>query len=192
MARIGVKVEATEENTTQRDFSNLPNGDYVLELTAGDVKVKNEGTRDQTITLSVTIDVIEPEDLKGRKLFGNYNLEHPKAQAQEIGQKQFACLLRALGMTEAPEDSDDLLFKSFMAKVGMGNDSKDLNADGTPKYAARNELKKYYYPDEGDMPEAKVDAPPTAANDNRPAATPAARPAAASGERPKTPWGAKK
>ncbi|MBB4192756.1 DUF669 domain-containing protein [Rhizobium aethiopicum] len=190
MAKIGVRVEATEENTQQRDFTNLPNGDYALEISASDIKEKNEGTRDHAINLSVTIDVLAPEELKGRKFFGNYNLQHPNSQVQEIGQRQFACLLRALGMNEAPEDSDELQFITFHARVGMGKDSKDKNADGTPKYAARNEIKKYYYPDEGNVPEPKVDAAPVAANDNRQASR---APAQQQESKPagRRPWGSK-
>ncbi|MBB4235082.1 DUF669 domain-containing protein [Rhizobium esperanzae] len=194
MAKIGVRVEATEENTQQRDFSNLPNGDYALEISASEIKEKNENTRDHAINLSVTIDVLAPEELKGRKIFSNYNLQHPNAQVQEIGQKQFACLLRALGMSEAPDDSDELHFVAFNAKIGMGKDSKEKNADGSPKYAARNEIKKYYYPDEGNIPEPSVEAAPPAraqapANDNRqPAGRPAPSPAAGGTRRP---WGSK-
>lgn len=191
MARIGVRVEATEENTQQRDFGNIPNGDYLLEITASEVREKNENTRDHAITLLTTFDVIEPAEFKGRKIFANFNLQHPKDDVQRIGQQQFACLLRALGMSEAPEDSEDLHLVSFMAKIGMGRDSKEKNVDGSPKYAARNEVKKYYYPDQGDMPQPSVDdvQPPAPANDNRQPAAAAARPAAAAtGSRP---WGKK-
>lgn len=192
MAKIGVRVEATEENTQQRDFTNLPNGDYQLEISASEIKEKNKDTRDHAINLSVTIDVLAPEELKGRKVFNNYNLQHPNSQTQEIGQRQFACLLRSLGLNEAPEDSDELHFISFFARIGMGKDSKEKNADGTPKYAARNELKKYYYPDEGNLPEPKVDAAPAAANDNRrTAATNDNKPAAAAAGTTRRPWGSK-
>lgn len=193
MARIGVQVQATEENTQQRDFTNLPNGDYRLEVSANTVNQKNEGTRDHSINLNLTIDVIAPDELKGRKLFVNYNLQHPKPDVQEIGQRQFACLLRALEMQEAPDDADELQFKEFGAKIGMGKDSKNKNADGTPQYPARNEIKKYYYPDEGPLPDPALDvvqpsaARPAAANDNRPAASRPA-PAAAAGGAKKNPW----
>ncbi|TGR71388.1 DUF669 domain-containing protein [bacterium M00.F.Ca.ET.194.01.1.1] len=192
MAKIGVRVEATEENTQQRDFTNLPNGDYQLEISASEIKEKNKDTRDHAINLSVTIDVLAPEELKGRKVFNNYNLQHPNPQVQEIGQRQFACLLRSLGLNEAPEDSDELHFISFMARIGMGKDSKEKNADGTPKYAARNELKKYYYPDEGNLPEAKVDAALAAANDNRrTTASNDNKPAATAAGTTRRPWGGK-
>ncbi|MBO0129140.1 DUF669 domain-containing protein [Agrobacterium burrii] len=192
MAKIGIRVEATEENTQQRDFTNLPNGDYQLEISASEIKEKNKDTRDHAINLSVTIDVLAPDELKGRKVFNNYNLQHPNPQTQEIGQRQFACLLRSLGLNEAPEDSDELHFISFMARIGMGKDSKEKNADGTPKYAARNELKKYYYPDEGNLPEPKVDAAPPGANDNRrTAASNDNKPSAATAGTTRRPWGSK-
>jgi len=192
MAKIGIRVEATEENTQQRNFTNLPNGEYQLEISGSEIKEKNEGTRDHSINLSVSIDVLAPEDLKGRKLFNNYNLQHPDPQVQEIGQRQFACLLRSLGLNEAPEDSDELHFISFFARIGMGKDSKEKNADGTPKYAARNELKKYFYPDEGNLPEPKVDAAPSAANDNRrTTASNDNKPAAAAAGTTRRPWGSK-
>ncbi len=192
MAKIGVRVEATEENTQQRDFTNLPNGDYQLEISASEIKEKNKDTRDHAINLSVTIDVLAPEELKGRKVFNNYNLQHPNPQTQEIGQRQFACLLRSLGLNEAPEDSDELHFISFFARIGMGKDSKEKNTDGTPKYAARNELKKYYYPDEGNLPDPKVEAAPAAANDNRrTAASNDNKPAAAAAGTTRRPWGSK-
>lgn len=190
MARIGVRVEATEENTQQRDYENLPNGDYKLEISASEVKETGEGTRDHKIVLKVTYDVIEPDDFKGRKIFGNYNLQNPNSTAQEIGQQQFACLLRAMEMNEAPEDSEELHFVPFVAKIGMGKPSKD------GQYAARNEIKKYYYPDQGNIPTPAVDAnqPRPAANDNKPAPQARAandnKPAAATGGA-RRPWGSK-
>lgn len=167
MAKIGVRIEATEENTQQRDFGHVPNGIYRLEISASAVPVKNEGTAQQTVTANLTIDVLEPEELKGRKIFANYNLEHPNTQAQEIGNRQFSCLLRALEMTESPGDSDELHFIAFTAQIGMGKDSKEKNADGSPKYPARNEIKRYYYPDEGNIPAPAIEQRPAAANDNR-------------------------
>jgi len=191
MARLGVRVEATEESTQQRDFSNIPNGIYRLEISASDATVKNEGTREQAITVKATFDVLEPDEFKGRKVFGNYNVEHPSAQAQEIGQKQFSCLLRALSMTESPEETEELHYIPFVARIGMGKDSKEKNADGTPKYAAKSEIKHYYYPDQGELPEPAIDenqpAPtPKAANDNRPAPQQQAADPKAGGRRP---WG---
>lgn len=186
MARLGNTFDATQHDTTQSDYSELPNGIYRLEIEASDVVPTKKG--DGTI-LKTTFSVIEPEELKGRKLFGSYNLENKSAQAQEIGQKQFASLCRAIGESTV-EDSEDLHFRGFVAKVGLGKPS----ADG--QYPARAEIKAYYFPDDDkEVPEPAIDKEqpkPVAANDNRPASRAAndnARPAAAaSGGAKKNPW----
>lgn len=203
MAKIGVKIEATEEGTEQRqEFPNLPNGVYLLELDSGDVKESDEGTTNHKISVNMTARVIEPEEFVDRKIFLNYNVQHPSSQAQEIGERQFQCLLRAMSMREVEDDdTDNLLFHSFTATIGMGKDSKDKNSDGTPKYKARNIISRYWFPDQGDAPPIGITGPvaandnrrqpATPANDNRrqePAKTAAA--AAAAGSR--TPWGPRK
>jgi hypothetical protein len=193
MAKIGVKIEATEEGTEQRsEFPPLPDGVYRLELDSGDVKESDEGTTNHKIGVNMTARVIEPEEYADRKLFLNYNVQHPNPQAQEIGEKQFQCLLRSMGMTEVEDDdTDNLLFHSFVATIGMGKDSKEKNSDGSPKYKARNVISRYWFPDKGDAPEIGITGP-VAANDNkRPAAAaaPVKEPTkAATGSKP---WGAR-
>lgn len=166
MASLGKKFDATAHDTTQTDYAELPNGIYKLEIEASDVVPTK--AEDGTI-LKVTNVVLEPEDYKGRKIFNNYNIENKSAQAQEIGQKQFAALCRAIGVGEV-EDSEDLHFKAYTARVALGKPSKD------GQYPARAEIRRYYFEDEGNVPEPAIDAVQPAA----PATTaPAARPAAA-------------
>ena len=175
--------DATTVDTTPRDFENVPPGDYRLEVEASEVKPTNKG--DGTI-LKLTYRIIEPEEYANRKIFGNINLENANATAQEIGQRELASLCRAVGVT-AIEDSDDLHLISFMAKVGLSK----ARTVGTTTYEPRNEIKRFYYPDEATMPEPKV-APVAAndnraaANDNRPAQAAAARATGTTGARP---WG---
>lgn len=185
MAGLGQKFDATQHDTEQRDYEELPNGIYDLEVTESDVVPTKNGNG--TI-LKVTNRVIAPTEYEGRLLFNNYNLENANAQAQEIGQRQFASLCRAIGVSEV-EDSDELHFKSYRVKVGLGKPSKD------GQYPARAEIKRYFFSDEGEMPDVAVDEtqpPKAAANDNRrPAANdnkPAAAPAAAAGGKSR-PWG---
>jgi hypothetical protein len=191
MAKFGVSVATTEEGTAQRpQYENLPNGNYLLHMEAGEIVEKNVGAQDHSIMLKSTFEVLEPEEFKGRKLFGNYNLKNKSEIAQKIGNEQFQCLLRAVGIEEVTEDSDtdDLLFISFVATVGLGKDSKEKNADGTPQYPGRPEIKRYWYPDMNDAPALGVAGPATPANDNKPAA---ARPAASTPATKKpgeTPW----
>jgi len=132
--------------------------------------------------------VIRPEEYAKRKLFNNYNLKNKSTQAQEIGQRQFASLCRAIGVSEV-EDSEELHFKAFTAKIGLGKPSKD------GQYPARAEIKRYYYPDEGNVPQPSIDtnqpvAQARPANDNRPAAANSNKPApAAAAAGKKRPWG---
>lgn len=181
MAQLGQKFDATAHDTEQRDYEELPNGVYELEVEASDVAPTKDG---RGTILKTTMTVLRPEECAKRKIFNNYNLENPSAQAQEIGRKQFAALCRAIGVSEV-EDSEELHFKAFTAKIGLGKPSKD------GQYPARAEIKRYYFPDEGNVPEPAIDAaqPKPAANDNRPAASNDNKPAAAAGGGKKRPWG---
>jgi hypothetical protein len=165
MAAI-TRFDATAVDTTQRtEFDNLPDGIYRLEVTKSEVKPTNKG--DGTY-LSLVYSVVEPEQYKGRLVFGIIMLEHPNSSTQEIGQKSLASLCRAVGLAEI-EDSDALHFISFIAKIGLSKPSKDKNADGTPVYGPKNEIKRFFFEDSDDMPEIGVTAP-VAANDNKPPA----------------------
>jgi hypothetical protein len=180
MASLGKTFNATEHDTTQNDYAELPNGVYLMEIEASDVLPTKDGGGTILKTTNV---VVEPEEYKGRKLFNNYNLENKSAVAQEIGQKQFAALCRAIGVAEV-EDSEDLHFKTFTVKVALGKPSKD------GQYPARAEIKKYFFPDEDNVPDPEIDGTqPAAANENR-AATAAPKAAVAAGGAKKArPWG---
>ncbi|KYB44801.1 hypothetical protein AB664_19175, partial [Brucella anthropi] len=130
--------DATQHDTTQSDYSELPNGTYKMEIEAADVVPTSTGSG--TI-LKTTMKVLEPAEYADRKLFNNYNIENKNPTAQEIGQRQFASLCRAIEMSSV-EDTDDLLFKSFTVRVALGKPSKD------GQYPARAEIKKYFFPDE--------------------------------------------
>ncbi|RVN04080.1 DUF669 domain-containing protein [Sinorhizobium meliloti] len=181
MARFSTTFNAQDHDTTQSDYSELPSGIYKLEIEASDVVPTKAGTG--TI-LKTTMSVIEPEQYKGRKLFSTFNLENQNPVAQEIGQKAFASLCRAIGVSSV-EDSEDLHFHAFTAKIGLG---KAQNG-----YPARAEVKRYYFEDEGNVPEPAIDAvqpTPAAApaNDNRQAAARPAAAAASAGGARKNPW----
>lgn len=168
MASIGAKFDATSVDTTQVDYENLPEGIYRLEVIQSEVAPTSKG--DGTL-LKLRYSVIEPEEYKGRLIFGNITLENPNITAQEVGQRQLAGLCRAIGLSEI-EDSDQLHFLAFTAKVGLGKASKEKNADGSPKYPARVEIRKFFFPDEDNAPEIGI-ATPKAANDNAPGRAPA-------------------
>lgn len=200
MAQLGQRFDASAIDTEARDYEELPNGIYQLETTVAEIKPTANGNG--TI-LKITDTVLAPEAYRGRLLFSNINIENQNAQAQEIGQRDLAMRCRALGLTGV-DDTDELRLIAFTAKVGLGKPQYEKKPDGTfardaggnliEKYPARAEIKRYYYPDQGDIPEPGVLANP--ANDNRPApraATPAARPAQAAAAPAKTanPWSKK-
>lgn len=162
MAKLATRFNAQDHDTTQNDYAELPNGTYELEIEASDVAETSTGSG--TI-LKTTMVVLCPEEYAKRKLFNNYNLENRNPVAQEIGQKQFAALCRAIGV-DSVEDSEELHFKAFTARIALGKPSKD------GQYPARAEIKRYFFPDEGNVPEPAIDdvQPVVAANDNRPAA----------------------
>lgn len=169
MASLGQKFDATTHDTTQTEYENLPEGIYSLEVIQSEVAATQKG--DGTM-LKLRYSVIEPEEYKGRLIFGNITLENPNSTAQDIGQRFLASLCRAIGLSEI-EDSEELHLREFRAKVGLGRPSKEKNPDGSPKYPARVEIRKLYFPDSDDMPEIGVTAgatpAPKPANDNKPA-----------------------
>ncbi len=179
MAKLGQKFDATEHDTEQRDYEELPNGIYKIEVMEADVAPTKSGNG--TI-LKTTNRVILPEEYEGRLIFNNYNLENANDVAQRIGQQQFASLCRAMDV-ESVEDTDELLFKAYTVKIGLGKPSKD------GQYPARAEIKTYYFPDQENVPVPAVDVnqPAKPANDNKPAAN--NKPAASGGGAKKRPWG---
>ena len=184
MAKLGGFNPQAHDTESQRDYDNLPDGIYRLEVSSSELKEDKAAGK---ALLKLTYDVVEPEKYKGRKIFGNINLENPSPQAQEIGQKELASLCRACSIDHEIDDSEELHFVAFTAKVGMGKPSKD------GQYPAKNEIKRFYFPDQGDLPTPEITGPVPAndnrrpaANDNKPAAQ---QQAAASGDKPKRPWG---
>lgn len=178
MAKLGQQFDATAHDTEQREYTPIPDGDYALEVLESDVVETKSG-----MGLKLTYQVTEG-DYEGRRIYGFMNIANESAQAQEIGQKELASLCRAIGLPMI-EDSEELHFKRFEAKIGMGKPSKEKEDDGrgnmVPKYPARNEIKRFYFPDEGGAPK------PQAANDNTP--PPAQQEAAAAKPAGSRPWG---
>jgi hypothetical protein len=174
------------ENQGGGDFELMPEMNAVLEASAIDLR----DTRDERGTEAVIVlDIVEPEEFKGRKLWAYWIISHQDGAENKryfkFGKPMFDRLCRAVDVPE-PEDTDDLLFKQFVAKIGIskGGDKKDERGAVVGKYDDKNEIKTFFYPDQSDKyPEIGViegGAKPAAANDNKPASRPtASRPAAA-------------
>lgn len=183
MARLEASFDATAHDTEQNDYPELPNGIYDLEVIASDVVPTKAGNG--TI-LKATMTVVRPIDFEGRKVFNNYNIMNPSTVAQEIGQRQFASLCRAVRLPRV-DDSEELHGRTFRVKIGLGKPSKD------GQYPARAEIERYYFDSDSDVPEPGIDdnqPAPKAANDNKPAARPQAQqPQQAAPGGAKRPWG---
>lgn len=195
MASLGsVSFNAGDQDTSQR--STLPLGIFKLEVTESDVVPTKAGNGQ---ILKTTIEVIEPDNFKGRKIFHNMNIANANAQAEKIGKDDLAKLIRAMGDVRAdPQDTEELHFHPFIAKVGLEKPQEG--------YDPRNKIVAYFYPDEATdekpLPTpGLLDSPPAGkgpANDNRrpPANDNGARQtgnagsAAAAGAKPKgaNPW----
>lgn len=158
MAGLGRRFDATAQDTTPRAFENVPEGDYKMEVESSESKPTNDGTGKY---LKFAYRILAPDAYENRKIFGNINIENKNAEAQRIGLQELASLCRACGKSEI-DDSEELHFISFMAKVGLSK----AQTKGGKTYEPRNEIKRFYYPDEGALPAAKAAAKP--ANDNQP------------------------
>ena len=165
MAQLGTRFKAEDHNTEPQEFELLPDMVARLEAIKGDVKANDDG---KGTTLALAYSVLEPEEFKGRQFFAWLDLENEDAAKQERGQRDLASLCRAIGVSEV-EDSDELLFQEFTAKVKKG--AAGVSKAGRP-FKARNSISRFYYPDVGDAPEIGIIGTSTpsrpAANDNTP------------------------
>lgn len=153
------------------DRDPFPANTYPLELTESDVVPTKAGTGQLfKFTAQVT-----DGDHKGRLVWGQMNLQNANPTAQEIGQSEFRALREVTGVL-APDDTQDLHFKQFMAVV----DIEPAKGD----YKAKNQInwrKTAKLLEGGDQTPAGKSAPTAAPAAKATTAAPAA----------KRPWGKK-
>jgi hypothetical protein len=98
----------------ERSFDVLPMGDYTLVVTASETKTTKSGNGTY---LSCTMEIVEGQH-KGRKLFANFNIKNPNAEAVSIARAELAALCRAVRVPN-PKDSSELHDKPFDARIGI-------------------------------------------------------------------------
>lgn len=213
MAILPSAFDATEHDTTQNKrggYTDLPTGIVRAQIEATDVAETANGGAG----CKYTAEILEPEEIAGRKLFGYYYLQNPDGTAA-FGAEGFASLVRATGQGPRISDTEEIHFFPFTARLGWSNIQyekvgKSFKLDGNGnkilKREAEIEIKEYFFETDLDgnaleVPEAALDevqqpkpvpvGAVAAANDNAPAARPAARaaapaakPAAAAGAKP--------
>lgn len=119
-------VNATEYDEDS-SFDLVPAGWYQMFISKAELRQTKSGGS----MISVTYDITGPTH-QGRKVFGNFNWENANPVAQEIGRKQFAQQVRALGLPGI-QSLDDLINLPFDGKVGIQR-SKD------PQYEDSNRV----------------------------------------------------
>lgn len=199
MASLGRKTNVNDVDTSQSEYSPLPEGIYGLEVVESDAKEVGKGKRAE-----FKCNVLAPAEYEGKTFYISEWYEHESVQAQDIGNKNIAKLAKACDLVDY-ENTEEFHFIPFVAKIGFGKpyqakkDGIPLTDDrGNPVMRQSNEIKRYFYPQDGQVPQPFVDAGAAsaaqpAANDNRAAANDNQRAAPAAqaqaGGAKKRPWG---
>lgn len=147
MASIGGTYDPNAEPSS--GYTPMDAGEYVMEIVESDYTANSKGNG---MLLKLKAQVVGGQ-YDGRPYYINLNLEHSNATAQEIAQRDFAALRRAIGVLN-PEDTEELHFKQFTVKLGVKK--------RTDTGEMENNVKEYVF-DKGDVGAAKP------ANDNPPA-----------------------
>ena len=111
MATLNFDTEGVEPAGPIEAF---PPGDYPLEVVDTDLKPTKAGDGEY---LAVTFEVADGQ-YKGRKVFENFNLSNPNAEAERIAKSQFAALCLAVGRPRVG-DSIELHGLRFVGSVGV-------------------------------------------------------------------------
>ena len=169
-------------------FDLIPAGWYQMFISKAELRPTKSGGS----MISVTYDISGPTH-QGRKIFGNFNWENANPVAQEIGRKQFAQQVRALGLSGI-QQLEDLINLPFDGKVGIQK-SKDQQYEDSNRVTAFAAAGSKYGGSAAQPQQHPVAAPQRQAAPQRPAPqAPAARqqrpaPAkAAPAARGKMPW----
>lgn len=197
MASLGKRTNVSDVDTSQSEYSPLPEGIYGLEVVESETKELGKGQRAE-----FKCNVLAPAEYEGRTFYIGEWFEHESPQAQDIGNRNIGKLAKACEL-EGYEDTQEFHFRPFVAKIGFGKPYQ-AKKDGVPLTDERgnavmrtnNEVKRYYYPQDGQVPQPFVDAGAAAqpaANDNRAAANDNQRAAPAAqaqaGGAKRRPWG---
>lgn len=117
----------SSEYDEDSSFDLVPAGWYQMFISKAELRPTKSGGS----MISVTYDITGPTH-QGRKIFGNFNWENANPVAKEIGRKQFAQQVRALGLSGI-QQLEDLINLPFDGKVGIQK-SKD------PQYEDSNRV----------------------------------------------------
>lgn len=144
MAKLkGFSLNHKDVDTTQKEGGGaLPDGFYRFEVDEATDKPHHDNRPGYKI--DVVLEVIEPEEFKGRKIFVDFGVVDPEHSDDfEVwGREGLAKLLRAVDYDKEFEDPDDLIGLSGIAKVGLDRKRSDKQ---NKRYS---KLWAYVYPED--------------------------------------------
>jgi hypothetical protein len=94
-------------------YDPLPAGDYMVWISESSIKQPRNGIGEQ---LELVMDVMQPEQLAGRKIWSHFTLEAPNPKAVEVGRRILANVCRAVGVM-APLNTEELHSIPFWTRV---------------------------------------------------------------------------
>lgn len=115
----------------ESDFTPLNPGRYRLLVQDLDIKTTKKGD-------GRYVAVVFTEQVTGKKVWMNFNIENPNAKAQQIGRGQLKSFLAALGHSNALESENDL-YKITANKSCHADLVTEVGSDGK----TRNRIAKF-------------------------------------------------
>ena len=129
MARLSQTFELND--LPENEYGLLKDGNYAAFIEQADVKITSKGDGHY---IKLMLQVMGPTN-KGAKLFHNINISLPSSpEAERIGRQQLRQLMEAIGLMRL-SDTDELIGKQVLCKVGTH--------PATDKYDASNVIKKF-------------------------------------------------
>lgn len=113
----------------QDDFSPIPAGDYVAQVTDSSIKPTKSGSG---MLLNLTWTILSGQ-FANRKVFDRVNIQNQNPEAEKIGQRQLSAICHAAGVMQL-QDSNQLHGRPCSITVKIRQDAQ---------YGDSNEVKAY-------------------------------------------------
>lgn len=133
----GFSFDASQYAPDQGVAGALPTGWYVGAIEKSEIKATKDGTG---AYIAITVNVIEPQQFAGRKVFNNFNIKNNNQQAVDIAYGQLSALSHAIGVINWTDTTmlHNIPFK-FRVKVRKGDGNYSDSNDIT-KYSPMTEM----------------------------------------------------
>lgn len=130
MAKINLGMRHGDVDTTQKEGGGaLPDGFYRIEV--DELSPKDHHDNRRGYKLDAVFEVIEPEQLKGRKIFIDWGVDDPdnpwQSEAEDWARQDFAKFLRAIDFPADKEfeDTDDAIGQTAIVRYGLDRKRSD-------------------------------------------------------------------